>query len=118
TFGSILFIGLFIGIVFFVSAGSFLYFRLFTDLDEDRAKFSVINKFGLTNKELNKVVTQQTAILFFTPILVAIVHAAVALTALSYYIKYSLIKHLDLVLYSLFIIQIVYIIIVPIVYMK
>src|SRR5699024_10299233 len=31
TFGSILFIGLFIGIVFFVSAGSFLYFRLFTD---------------------------------------------------------------------------------------
>src|SRR5699024_2590562 len=51
TFGSILFIGLFIGIVFFVSAGSFLYFRLFTDLDEDRAKFSVINKFGLTNKE-------------------------------------------------------------------
>src|SRR5690625_7267450 len=92
TFGSILFIGLFIGIVFFVSAGSFLYFRLFTYLDEDRAKFSVINKFGLTNKELNKVVTQQTAILFFTPILVAIVHGAVALTALSHFFNYSLVK--------------------------
>src|SRR5699024_10334766 len=79
TFGCILFFCLFIRIVFYDSAGSFLYFRLFSDLDEDRAKFSVINKFGLTNKELNKVVTQQTAILFFTPILVAIVHGAVAL---------------------------------------
>src|SRR5699024_2168837 len=54
TVGSILLIGLFIGIVFFVSAGSFLYFRLFTDLDEDRAKFTTINKLGLTKKELNK----------------------------------------------------------------
>jgi putative ABC transport system permease protein len=28
-----------IGIVFFVSAGSFLYFRLYMDLDEDKQKF-------------------------------------------------------------------------------
>lgn len=118
TFGSILFIGLFIGIVFFVSAGSFLYFRLFTDLDEDRAKFSVINKFGLTNKELNKVVTQQTAILFFTPILVAIVHGAVALTALSHFFNYSLVKESSLVLGSFFIIQMIYFIIVCIIYIK
>src|SRR5699024_1517141 len=111
TFGSILFIGLFIGIVFFVSAGSFLYFRLFTDLYEDRAKFSVINKFGLTNKELNKVVTQQSAILFFTPILVAIVHGAVALTALSHFFNYCLVKESGLVLGSFFIIPIVYFII-------
>src|SRR5699024_3951286 len=40
SYGPILFIGLFIGIVFFVSAGSFLYFRLFTDLDQDKAKFT------------------------------------------------------------------------------
>src|SRR5699024_8149743 len=44
AYGPILFIGLFIGIVFFVSAGSFLYFRLFMDLEEDKQKFTSIAK--------------------------------------------------------------------------
>ena len=39
NFGPILFVGIFIGIVFFVSAGSFLYFRLYSDLGEDVKKF-------------------------------------------------------------------------------
>ena len=59
AFGPILFIGLFIGIVFFVSAGSFLYFRLFSDLDEDQRKFRAISKIGLTHSELKKVVNRQ-----------------------------------------------------------
>src|SRR5699024_3493449 len=33
SFGTVLFIGLFIGVVFFVAAGSFLYFRLYADLE-------------------------------------------------------------------------------------
>src|SRR5699024_9149841 len=99
-------------------AGSFLYFRLFTDLVEDRAKFTTINKLGLTKKELNKVVTQQTAILFFTPIVVAIVHGAVALTALSHFFNYSLVKASCLGLGSFFIIQMIYFIIVRIIYIK
>src|SRR5699024_11585790 len=109
---------LFVGIVFFVSAGSFIYFRLFTHVDEDRAKVTTINKLGLTKKELNKVVTQQTAILFFTPIVVAIVHGAVALTALSHFFNYSLVKESSLVLGSFFIIQMIYFIIVRIIYIK
>src|SRR5699024_10256467 len=58
----ILFVGLFIGIVFFVSAGSFLYFRLYADLDDDKAKFSAISKIGLTTKEMSKIVSKQVAI--------------------------------------------------------
>ncbi|HEB7549583.1 TPA: ABC transporter permease YxdM, partial [Campylobacter coli] len=43
-----LFIGLFIAIVFFVAAASFLYFRLFTDLDEDRERYRSLAKIGLS----------------------------------------------------------------------
>lgn len=117
-FGPILFIGLFIGIVFFVSAGSFLYFRLFTDLDEDKAKFASIAKIGLTDKELNKVITRQTAILFFAPIFVALVHGAVALTALSHLFDYNLTKESAMVLGSFLGIQILYFIIVRHLYTK
>src|SRR5690625_3012307 len=51
----IMLVGLFIGIVFFVSAGSFLYFRLYTDLDGDEDNFTAVIKFGLTLQTLTKV---------------------------------------------------------------
>lgn len=118
TYGPILFIGLFIGIVFFVSAGSFLYFRLYSDLDDDKAKFKSISKMGLTSKELGKVINRQTAILFFAPIVVALIHGAVALTALSHLFDYQLVKESSLVLGSFLLIQIVYFIIVRYLYTK
>src|SRR5690625_4429623 len=107
-YSPIMFIGLFIGIVFFVSSGSFLYFRLYTDLDEDKTKFLAINKIGLTTKEMKKVISRQMAILFFAPIVVALIHGAVALNALSRMFGYNLMYESTLVLGSFFVIQVVY----------
>ncbi|WP_075980785.1 ABC transporter permease [Bacillus massilinigeriensis] len=117
-YGPILFVGLFIGIVFFVSAGSFLYFRLYMDLDEDKQKFKAISKMGLTVKELKKVLNRQTAILFFAPIIVALVHGAVALTALSHMFSFNLFKESVMVLGVFLIIQIIYFFIVRFYYIK
>ena len=117
-YGPILFIGLFIGIVFFVSAGSFLYFRLYTDLDDDKKKFTAIAKMGLSEMELKKIITRQTAILFFTPMIVALTHGAVALTALSNFFHHNLFKESLLVLGSFTLIQIVYFFIVRHFYTK
>lgn len=113
-----MFVGLFIGIVFFVSAGSFLYFRLYTDLDDDKEKFTAINKIGLTIKEMKKVISKQMMILFFTPIIVAIIHGAVALTALSHMFDYNLLYESTLVLSAFFIIQVAYFVIVRHFYIK
>ena len=109
SFGATLFIGLFIGAVFFVAAGSFLYFRLYADLGSEQQKFAMISKIGLTDKELSKVLTTQLALLFFVPIIVALIHGAVALTALSnMFGGYSMLKSSVLVLGSFSIIQIIY----------
>ncbi|MBO1002342.1 ABC transporter permease [Pseudogracilibacillus auburnensis] len=116
--GPIMFVGLFIGIVFFVSAGSFLYFRLYTDLDEDKMKFTAISKIGLTISEMNGVISKQITILFFAPIIVAIIHGAVALTALSHMFGYNLVRESALVLSSFFVIQVAYFIIVRYFYTK
>lgn len=82
SYKPILFVGVFIGIVFFVSAGSFLYFRLYSDMDVDVEKFKMIYKMGLTKKELKRMINQQVGILFFTPIIVSVIHGIVALTAM------------------------------------
>lgn len=118
AFGPILFIGLFIGIVFFVSAGSFLYFRLFSDFDEEKRKFRAISKIGLTESELKKVVNRQIALLFFSPIVVALIHGAVALTALSNFFNYNLTVEASLVLGCFAVIQIAYFLIVRYFYIK
>lgn len=111
-FGLPLFMSLFIGIVFFVSAGSFLYFRLYSDLDEDKQKFKAISKLGLTSKELHRVLNWQIALLFFAPIVVALIHGAVALTTLSNMFQFSLVKESSMVLGVFLLIQIIYFFIV------
>ncbi|MEK4031006.1 ABC transporter permease [Pseudobacillus sp. FSL P4-0506] len=117
-YGPILFIGLFIGIVFFVSAGSFLYFRLFTDLSEDKVKFQAIAKMGLTVPEMKKIVNRQTALLFFAPMAVALIHGAVALTSLSRMFSYNLVTESAMVLTSFLAIQIIYYLVVRFFYVK
>ncbi|MNO50910.1 ABC transporter permease protein YxdM [compost metagenome] len=117
-FGPLMFIGFFIGIVFFVSAGSFLYFRLYSDLDEDKQKFKAISKLGLSEKELGKILNRQISLLFFAPIVVALVHGAVALTALSHMFQYSMLRESLLVLGLFFFIQVIYFFIVRLFYTR
>jgi putative ABC transport system permease protein len=107
-----LFIGLFVGVLFFVAAASFLYFRLYTDLENDKRQYGAITKIGLSEQELSKIVTTQIALLFFAPILVAIVHSAVAFVSLQSMLKLMLIasvfKPTVIVLASFVLVQFVY----------
>ncbi|HDR7793794.1 TPA: ABC transporter permease [Bacillus luti] len=116
--GPIFFVGFFIGIVFFVCAGSFLYFRLFSDLEDDTRLFEMIRKVGLTSRELSKVVTIRLALLFFVPIGVATLHGAVALTALGQMFEYSLFKE-NIIVLSIFVaIQMIYFLMIRSRYLK
>lgn len=78
-----MFIGVFISLLFFIASGSMIYFKLFTDLQEDQAQYKVLTRIGMTQAELRKIVFLQVAILFFTPCLVGIIHALFALKALN-----------------------------------
>ena len=82
-YAPVLFIGIFIGIVFFISAGSFLYFRLYGDLAEDKEKFKNIARIGITRKEIKKIVTKQLALLFGVPMIIALCHGVVALNTMA-----------------------------------
>lgn len=107
-FGQIYLSGLFIGAVFFVAAGSFLYLRLYSDLDQDTVQYRAISKLGLTEGELSKIVSTQIGLLFFVPIVVAIVHGAVALNSLQNTFGMSLVKESAIVLGSFLAIQVIY----------
>ncbi|MGN4803488.1 ABC transporter permease [Bacillus cereus group sp. MYBK214-1] len=82
-----------VGVVFFVFTISFLYFRLFTDLDRDKSQFQMLSKLGLTKREIKKIVTQQISILFFIPIVISVLHSSVAFLGIRFLAQS---RHIDL----------------------
>lgn len=82
-YSTMLFASLLVGTVFFIAAGSFLYFRLYMDLEHDRFQYSALSKMGFTDQELDRSVTQQLALMFFVPVLLAILHSVFAFIALQ-----------------------------------
>lgn len=117
-FKTMLFVALLIGTVFFVAAGSFLYFRLYSDLDYDRRQYLTIKKVGLTDQELNQIVTRQMALLFFVPIVVAFIHSAFAFMALQSFYVLSIAREMMIVLACFFIAQFIYFLIIRSRYMR
>lgn len=82
-YSTMLFASLLVGTIFFIAAGSFLYYRLYMDLDHDRLQYSTLSKMGLTDQELDRTVTLQLALLFFVPVGLAVLHSLFAFIALQ-----------------------------------
>ncbi len=70
------FIGYFTSIVFLIASCSFLYFRLYTTLNENRKRYRALSKIGLTETEMRSSVTVQVLTLFLAPFLIAALNAA------------------------------------------
>jgi putative ABC transport system permease protein len=84
-YGSYVFIGAFLGILFVVSTGSIMYYKQLTEAYEDKNRYSVLSKIGLTKKETLKIVSKQLGFIFVMPLLFGILHSIFPLIA---YIKY------------------------------
>jgi len=99
-----LFIGLFISILFFIASGSMIYFKLFTELEEDRDQFRSLNRIGMTLNEIRRTVTTQIAIIFFVPCFVGIVHTMFAMKALGNLLSTSAMQY-SLVVVGIYIVM-------------
>ena len=57
------------GLLFFISAGCVLLFRLFSEMDDNKQKFNKLFKLGITHKQARSVITKELAITFFSPLI-------------------------------------------------
>ncbi|WP_028545912.1 FtsX-like permease family protein [Paenibacillus taiwanensis] len=113
-----MFSALLVGAVFFIASGSFLYFRLYTDLEQDKERYKAIGKIGLKDKELSKIATTQLLLLFFIPIIVAIIHSVFAFMALQSLMDLSIAGQAFKVLGGFTVAQIIYFMAIRWRYMK
>lgn len=87
TFALLLFIGLLAATVFFLASGSFIYFKLYTGLEEDKIQFDALRRMGITDKELRKIVNSQLIPQFFLPWGLAMLNSTFAFMALQVFWK-------------------------------
>ncbi|XBB52985.1 ABC transporter permease, partial [Bacillus sp. SW7] len=102
------FIWAFLGFIFFIGAASVLYFRMYNDLTNEKQKYIMITKLGLTESEMFRSATIQLGILFFVPYIVAGIHTLFAVKFLQSILAFSLLKELLIVLTFFGIIEIIF----------
>lgn len=81
--GLALFIGFFVSLVFFAASCSLLYFRLFTEIDDDRQYYRQLQRVGVTTLEVKRIALCQALVIFFTPFVGGIIHSSFAMQALG-----------------------------------
>lgn len=78
-----MFAGLFVSLLFFIGSGSLIYFKLFTELPEDRKTFRKLERLGITSQEARRYISGQIAVMFLLPLAAGSIHAVIALDALG-----------------------------------
>ncbi|WP_188456809.1 FtsX-like permease family protein [Virgibacillus oceani] len=101
------FFGIFISVLFFLAAGSILYFRMYQDMDKDLHYYHSLYRIGFTDKEMKKIATRQLGFLFFIPFCVAVVHASFAFKALQNMIASSVIMPSVMIISFFFVIHLI-----------
>lgn len=77
-YGGMLFLGIFLGIVFALATVLIVYYKQITEGLEDRERFVIMQKVGMSLKEVRKTISSQVMAVFFLPLVVACIHLVVA----------------------------------------
>ena len=83
TYGGFLFIGLLLSLLFMIFLTLVIYYKQITEGYSDRYNFEVMQKVGLDRKEVSAIVYKEIRIMFFFPLLMAVIHLAASLYAVA-----------------------------------
>ena len=78
SFGGLFFLGIMLSIVFIIAAVLIIYYKQVSEGYEDQSRFEIMQKVGMTKKDIRKSINSQMLTVFFLPLLFAIVHLGFA----------------------------------------
>ena len=81
-YGSLLFIGIFVGLLFMGATVMIIYYKQISEGYDDRERFVIMQKVGMSEREVKGTIHSQILFVFFLPILLACVHIAFAFPAI------------------------------------
>ncbi len=77
-YGGMFFLGGLLGLVFVLGAVLIIYYKQISEGYEDQARFVIMQKVGMTKKEIRKSINSQVLTVFFLPLIAAGVHTGFA----------------------------------------
>lgn len=82
-YGSVYFIGILLGILFMVATVLIIYYKQITEGYEDRHRFKTLQQVGMSKGEVKKAIKSQVLLVFFLPLITAIIHVTIAFSIVS-----------------------------------
>lgn len=73
-YGGLFFLGILLGVVFLFAAVLIIYYKQVSEGYEDRSRFTIMQKVGMTKREIRKSINSQILTVFFLPLLLAGCH--------------------------------------------
>lgn len=82
-YGSLFFIGIMLGAVFLFAAVLIIYYKQISEGYEDRKRFEIMRKVGMTKGDIRRSINSQLLTVFFMPLVLAGLHLAFAFPFIS-----------------------------------
>lgn len=93
-YGGVFFVGITLGLLFSISTVMIIYYKQISEGYEDRERFLIMQKVGLSKQEIKKSIHSQIMLVFFLPLITAIIHCSVALKIVATCLKMFVIVHM------------------------
>lgn len=77
-YGSLYFLGIMLSIVFLFAAVLIIYYKQISEGYEDQSRFEIMQKVGMTKKDIRKSINSQMLTVFFAPLVFAGIHLGFA----------------------------------------
>ena len=82
-YGGLLYLGIFLGLLFIMETVLIIYYKQITEGYDDRERFEIMQKVGMSHQEVKKAVHSQVLTVFFLPLVTAIIHLAFAFKVIT-----------------------------------
>ena len=82
-YGALFYIGIILSIVFIIAAVLIIYYKQISEGYEDQSRFEIMQKVGMTKREIRKSINSQLLTVFFLPLIFAAMHLAFAFPIIS-----------------------------------
>ncbi len=115
-YGSVLFLGIFLGILFLLAAIIMMYYKQLSEGYEDRHRYEIMQNVGMSLHEVKQCISSQVLIFFFLPLVVAMIHMAFAFRMIKLMFQYLVVTSMSTMLLYTFVVAVILIIIYAIVY--
>ena len=77
------FLGLFLGLLFIMATVLIIYYKRITEGYDDKERFEIMQKVGMSRAEIKKSIHSQVLTVFFLPLVTAIIHLAFAFKVIT-----------------------------------